>query len=195
MVSGSLRVLRLPPPLKLVAMIYIVAREPLTMGKQLIIFITCGCKPSAPFFVIYKAGREPTPYWFVRVVRSNDLTHWATQAPRLFQRRGLKCKCLRTMTWDSKWLDRDHFFFCFISNRGKKGPISEILHIWKVEWNLCNLNLLGTSFCVWNKQVVKFPRLGHYFSSVLAAAKAECTLFCNLQSRARTHAVLVCTSC
>ena len=78
-------------------------REPLTMGKQLIIFITCGCKPSAPFFVIYKAGREPTPYWFVRVVRSNDLTHWATRAPRWFQRRGLKCKCLRTMTWDSKW--------------------------------------------------------------------------------------------
>jgi hypothetical protein len=27
------------------------------------IFITCGCESSAPFFVIYKAGREPTPYW------------------------------------------------------------------------------------------------------------------------------------
>ena len=64
-------------------------------------------------------------------------------------------------------MDRDHFFFfCFISNRDEKGPISEILHICKVEWNLCDLNLLGTSFCVWNKQVLKFPRLGHYFSSV-----------------------------
>jgi hypothetical protein len=31
------------------------------MGKQLINFITCGCESSAPFFVIYKAGREPTP--------------------------------------------------------------------------------------------------------------------------------------
>jgi len=26
--------------------------------------ITCGCESSAPFFVIYKAGREPTPYWW-----------------------------------------------------------------------------------------------------------------------------------
>jgi len=25
--------------------------------------ITCGCESSAPFFVIYNAGREPTPYW------------------------------------------------------------------------------------------------------------------------------------
>jgi len=32
-------------------------------AKQLVNFITCGCESSAPFFVIYKAGREPTPYW------------------------------------------------------------------------------------------------------------------------------------
>jgi len=38
-------------------------REPPTIGKQLVSFITCGCESSAPFFVIYKAGREPTPYW------------------------------------------------------------------------------------------------------------------------------------
>jgi hypothetical protein len=37
-------------------------REPQTMGKQLINFITCGCESSAPSFVIYKAGREPTLY-------------------------------------------------------------------------------------------------------------------------------------
>ena len=35
-------------------------REPPTMGKQLVNFITCGYESSAPFFVIYKAGREPT---------------------------------------------------------------------------------------------------------------------------------------
>jgi hypothetical protein len=29
-------------------------REPPTMGKQLVNFITCGCKLSAPFFEIYK---------------------------------------------------------------------------------------------------------------------------------------------
>jgi len=38
-------------------------REPPTMGKQLVNFITCGCESSAPFFVMYKAGDEPTPYW------------------------------------------------------------------------------------------------------------------------------------
>ena len=31
-------------------------REPPTMGKQVVNFITCGCESSAPFFVIYKAG-------------------------------------------------------------------------------------------------------------------------------------------
>ena len=38
--------------------------EPSTMDKQLVNFITCGCESSAPFFVIYKAGRKPTPYWW-----------------------------------------------------------------------------------------------------------------------------------
>ena len=38
--------------------------EPPTMSKQLINFITCGCESSAPFFVIYKTGCEPTPYWW-----------------------------------------------------------------------------------------------------------------------------------
>jgi hypothetical protein len=38
-------------------------REPPTMGKQLVNFITCGCESSASFFVIYKSGHEPTPYW------------------------------------------------------------------------------------------------------------------------------------
>ena len=34
------------------------------IGKQLVNFITCGRELSAPFLVIYKAGREPTPYWW-----------------------------------------------------------------------------------------------------------------------------------
>jgi CHAD domain-containing protein len=33
-------------------------REPPTLGKQLVNFITCGCESSASFFAIYKAGRE-----------------------------------------------------------------------------------------------------------------------------------------
>jgi hypothetical protein len=36
-------------------------REPPTMGKQLVNFITCGCKSNAPFFVIYK----PQPQYCV----------------------------------------------------------------------------------------------------------------------------------
>jgi len=39
-------------------------REPPTMSKQLVNFITCDCESSAPFYVICKAGREPTPYWW-----------------------------------------------------------------------------------------------------------------------------------
>jgi len=39
-------------------------REPPTMGKQMVNFMTCGCESSAPLFVIYKAGCEPTPYWW-----------------------------------------------------------------------------------------------------------------------------------
>jgi hypothetical protein len=34
--------------------------EPPTMDKQLVSLITCGCQSCAPFFVIYKAGREPS---------------------------------------------------------------------------------------------------------------------------------------
>jgi hypothetical protein len=33
--------------------------NPPTIGKQLLNFITCDCESSAPFFVIYNAGREP----------------------------------------------------------------------------------------------------------------------------------------
>ena len=39
-------------------------REPPTMGKQLVNFITYGCESSAPFFVIYKAECEPMPHWW-----------------------------------------------------------------------------------------------------------------------------------
>jgi len=39
-------------------------REPPIMGKQLVNFITCSCGLSAPLIVIYKAGRDTTPYWW-----------------------------------------------------------------------------------------------------------------------------------
>jgi hypothetical protein len=34
-------------------------REPPTMSKQLVNFITCGCESSAPFFVFTKQGANP----------------------------------------------------------------------------------------------------------------------------------------
>jgi len=34
-------------------------REPSTMGKQLVIFITCGCESSAPFLQFTKPGANP----------------------------------------------------------------------------------------------------------------------------------------
>ena len=40
-------------------------REPPTMGKQLVSFITCGCESCAPFFVDYKAGGEATPIFLM----------------------------------------------------------------------------------------------------------------------------------
>jgi hypothetical protein len=38
--------------------------QPCMMGKQLVNFVTCAYESSAPFFVIYKAGHEPMPYWW-----------------------------------------------------------------------------------------------------------------------------------
>ena len=38
-------------------------RKPATLGRQLVKCITCGCESSAPYFVIYKGGCKPTPYW------------------------------------------------------------------------------------------------------------------------------------
>ena len=42
--------------------------------------ITGGCESSGPFFAIYKAGREPTPYWrqactSCYIQRPNSLSH------------------------------------------------------------------------------------------------------------------------
>ena len=47
-------------------------REPPTMGKQLVNFITSGCESSALFFVIYK----PTSYWWLAC-----MSCWVIQLP------------------------------------------------------------------------------------------------------------------
>ena len=59
-------------------------REPPTMGKQLVSFITCGCESSAPVLQFTKPGANPRRICdrLVCVVRqSNYLTHWATRDP------------------------------------------------------------------------------------------------------------------
>jgi hypothetical protein len=43
------------------------------MGKQLVNFITCSCESSAPFFVIYKAGHEPTPFYSSTITGLQDI--------------------------------------------------------------------------------------------------------------------------
>ena len=52
------------------------------MGKQLVNFITWGCESSAPFLLFTKPGANQRRISdkLVWVVRSNDLTHWATRA-------------------------------------------------------------------------------------------------------------------
>ena len=58
-------------------------KNPPTMGKQLVNFITCGCESSAPFLLLTKSGANPRRIGdrLVWVVRSNDLTHWAIRVP------------------------------------------------------------------------------------------------------------------
>jgi hypothetical protein len=55
-------------------------REPPTMSKQLVNFITCGCESSALFLLFTKpsANLRRVGDRRVWVVRSNDLAHWAT---------------------------------------------------------------------------------------------------------------------
>jgi hypothetical protein len=83
-------------------------RKPPTMGKQLLNFITCGCESSAPFFAIYKAGCETTRIGdkVVWVVRSNDLTHWATRAPNKIY---ITVKVIYVCTYKRlKWFVKQH---------------------------------------------------------------------------------------
>jgi hypothetical protein len=53
-------------------------REPLTMGKQLVSFITCGCESSAPFFVIYKPGQTQD------IIQVNNLDYYIKNFYSLF---------------------------------------------------------------------------------------------------------------
>jgi hypothetical protein len=53
-------------------------REPPTMGKQLVNFITCGCESSAPFFVIYAVLVIGL---YELLGNLTTLTHWATRTP------------------------------------------------------------------------------------------------------------------
>jgi hypothetical protein len=59
-------------------------REPTTMGKQLVSFITCGCESSAPFLYLQSQARTHVVLvigLYELLGKSNYLTHWATRAP------------------------------------------------------------------------------------------------------------------
>jgi hypothetical protein len=83
-------------------------RETPTMGKQLVNFITCDWESSAPFFVIYKAGREPTSYWWQActscsvIQLPNSLSHPGPTLGRTFYFRRLIGYFQRIKRW--AWL-------------------------------------------------------------------------------------------
>ena len=59
-------------------------RKPPTLGKQLVNFITCGCKSSAPFFFNLQSWAWTHAVVVIGLYELLDpmnLTHWATQAP------------------------------------------------------------------------------------------------------------------
>ena len=83
-------------------------REPSTMGMQLVNIITCGCESSAPFLVIYKAGREPTPYWLYQLLGNPTIEppgHFVIDDIRLISKTvlfGTYSKNIYTDTVDNK---------------------------------------------------------------------------------------------
>jgi len=57
-------------------------REPPTMGKQLVNFITCGCESSTPLFCNLQS-RARTHAVLVIGLYEYYITHWATRALKL----------------------------------------------------------------------------------------------------------------
>jgi hypothetical protein len=111
-------------------------REPSTLGKQLVSFITCDCESSAPFFVIYKAGR---------------LRHF-----RLY---------------------KVHSYLLTVLNTGFLQSDQVQRYIYKINW----LSI----------KVLKTATSSKSINLYLYRLRVKCALFCNLQSWARTHAILV----
>jgi hypothetical protein len=131
-------------------------REPPTMGKQLVNFITYGCESSAPFFVIYKARDEEI-----------SLLYWLICAYTFFLRNLLK----RSFTWT---------VYCYLQTRCPlwymvrlSSPTCDLGTCWAVlwVWTLGNFtcsqqifNLLPvTPNGMWgsNKGTPLLPVLGH----------------------------------
>jgi hypothetical protein len=135
-------------------------REPPTMGKQLVNFITCGCESSAPFFVIFtctiKTDNMKKNLWF------------CTMGPLVWKQVRLqKCR--------TSWLQirKHHSVKSF-----KYGIILDISIMWDVQ--------LQREYP--ERTTDHGQATGKLYHLRL---RVECTLFCNLQSRTRTHAVLV----
>jgi hypothetical protein len=96
--------------------------EPPTMGKQPVNFITCDYESSAPFFVIYKAGREPTPWLAIGLYEL--LGNPSHQGPCIYMSLGLiliiydalfssRILWRRIMIWETSKpvpLESTHFF-------------------------------------------------------------------------------------
>jgi hypothetical protein len=70
-------------------------RETPTMGKQLVNFITCGCKSSAPFFVIYCLSclTRPKLKCFIGVL-PDHVTMQKGHIKRMYMYNNVPCKDL-----------------------------------------------------------------------------------------------------
>ena len=95
-------------------------REPPTMGKQLVNFITCGCESSAPFFVIYKARRMKINVIIQKIkilVNVNcDLIMYGLEARAIVNKItiAVKCKQIKMSCWrgceNMQWILNLDFF-------------------------------------------------------------------------------------
>ena len=88
------------------------------MGMQLVHFITCVCESSAPFFVIYKAVFEPTPYLVIGLYELLDSATSFTKANchmnihSLLSRRSLTRQCIYL-----------HLYLALSLQRNQESPI------------------------------------------------------------------------
>jgi hypothetical protein len=141
-------------------------REPPTMGKQLVNFITYGCESSAPFFVIYKARDEEISllYWlicaytfFLRNLLKRSFTwtvycYLQTRCPLWYMVRLSSPTCDLGTCWAVLWVWTLGNFTC-------SQQIFNLLTACYAKWHVGQQQRYATSACPWPSSV-DFPMSG-----------------------------------